>query len=1689
MKEKIIALVAFDIVANSLAVEDEEHQCFRVKNLLREEILHFISTWEENSKNRKLQGVQLVVASSLGGEVDSDYVAEEGKSITWYRNNNKSGLVYLETEDQSDSQGLQNFFTLRDSNFLDKSFDAAAGEWDSVVKLIIDTSWKTIAPNKDVPGALLSKAYEVIDYLHPDIEPIPARKFVMFASELASSWSAVKSVIDPDKANELVGESLYHLDLFPDSYWRKSDQDTRNYRRLELNVRYSDLRTTTGEVDADSLIKIAAKKLFLNLDGSEIELVRNQELRDLCVLYIKNQDDNVRKKLQFFIFEQLFEKDKVGIQLGDRVRQEIEDGDSSRLEELDSINVVSGLNKKLTEDAQRFLSYVPSSDKVLLSDVISAKTRRMVERLASPKPKEFVNPIVESLRQYELLKQQTDSSAISALKLEITENIDSIGPILGLFTFLYGSTLGSISKSSIDLDFECQFQIDSCLTQISQPPKFTEDESEEENDDDDDDGREDEDLWKSVTFKWSVVDSAGNLLAETDRMLWAPSSINHLAFFWMLVVDENSPVNQGVGGLVADDEMLSAEESWIDSYTSCVSPLSAIPLSEGFHREGKHSLSDQFIAARYEFYNSAKVYGLSEECINTYADVWERLIREARMSMVPEGSRIPVTDAILLSDSVAFGSNRSQILPTHAFRLRWISAYLRRSRELLDSALNGTVSFAVRDGESYLDWLEARSPREMPPVIINGVGELLFSQSEFSWYEFYSQIESKAAVFGDDPEVLSSVCSKINGYIDAHPYKKDGFSLLLVSPPSDNTPFQVIDRLFKTVMKGGSISLTVAAPKKRWEGISRHIENSRNINQLDSKARLFPSCDLNFIDYESESSLESVIGDQVFDVGIVIDVLKTSMQPQENTEPPHEQPGSFDIFSDSTTQMVFSGQDGATSIELRPKNPDSSLESWSTLVVRANRARPVASSQPANRDFVALRMNFSVHAPLFKDLHNCCHWVITLERHVSRRQVESMEAGAPDVLSIQDGIGSNSQATLVVSSSSGKKLIKSRLVRKLKRLVQNGNKAVSIPESLDQISEAIYENTRLNSPQLTLKAMGISRVTEEILGLAVAQNVADYLYPHPNEQGFTVWVSLDEFSHWFGGNSSIRADLCRLTFSYNVDGIVNLDVLILEGKLRQVYDFHGIKQVEETVSFFNSILRDDEGDDAGKKIDAAYWRDQIFSAVDLCADQSRHGFDSLSSDESDQKVMMRDRIRAEFRDGNFILRDVHSLYSACLWDSDNKNPDIDDSGNVRVVKTSREHILPLVKNEDLDIVFSDFDKSRGKAIDKEVEVVLEAENDHPVEKINKAKFDKTTPVSSERNKMTEDSLKALYEDILHCFDSHGISVQAASEKDDPIIEGPASILFKVSPQSGVDPRKLYERADALKLKLKLDNEQSVGFGIDKGYVTIDVPKSEDQRYFVEAQDIFNQWVKHETDLVSPLGEDRYGKVVAINFSSSNSPHLLIGGTTGSGKSEALNTILYGLVSLYDSSELKLLLIDPKGTELNDFKRFDHLEGDIGWDDDDAIQLLTNAVQEMQDRYSLFKSKGVRSIVDYNREATSEDVIPWWLIVLDEFADLTSDPQAKKEIEHQLKRLAQKARACGIHIIIATQKPSGDVISTNLRSNLPAQLALRVKSGIESRVIMDESGAENLNGKGDAYLKSDGKLVRVQCAKVDTSVLV
>jgi S-DNA-T family DNA segregation ATPase FtsK/SpoIIIE len=347
--------------------------------------------------------------------------------------------------------------------------------------------------------------------------------------------------------------------------------------------------------------------------------------------------------------------------------------------------------------------------------------------------------------------------------------------------------------------------------------------------------------------------------------------------------------------------------------------------------------------------------------------------------------------------------------------------------------------------------------------------------------------------------------------------------------------------------------------------------------------------------------------------------------------------------------------------------------------------------------------------------------------------------------------------------------------------------------------------------------------------------------------------------------------------------------------------------------------------------------------------------------------------------------------------------------------------------------------------------------------------------------LTAEQLRGKYQVMLDTFAEFKVKVEQAPEAI-RFQQGAGFYQLRVRPAVGVQASQLTSRAEDLKLRLELPAGFEIRAYSDLGNVVIEVPKLPAERYDVKAESLWSRTEWPDAELFSPIGEDITGDVVGINFSSSMTPHLLIAGTTGSGKSVALESILAGLCLRQPSERLHLHLVDPKGTELLRFEGSPHLHGDdIAISGQEAIEILEALVQEMQDRSTLFRELRVSSLIAYNAKCEPEKALPWHVIVLDEYADLVSDKEERKKIEALLQRLAQKGRSAGIHVVVATQRPSADIITSVIRSNLPAQLALRVKSATDSRIILDEAGAEALAGHGDALFRTEAGVRRIQCA--------
>ena len=327
---------------------------------------------------------------------------------------------------------------------------------------------------------------------------------------------------------------------------------------------------------------------------------------------------------------------------------------------------------------------------------------------------------------------------------------------------------------------------------------------------------------------------------------------------------------------------------------------------------------------------------------------------------------------------------------------------------------------------------------------------------------------------------------------------------------------------------------------------------------------------------------------------------------------------------------------------------------------------------------------------------------------------------------------------------------------------------------------------------------------------------------------------------------------------------------------------------------------------------------------------------------------------------------------------------------------------------------------------------------------------------------------------------YSFGVQAKVEN---VSVGPAITRYELKPAEGVRVSKIANLADDIALNLAAETIRIEAPIPGKQAVGIEVPNTEKEtvhfRDVVESDAFQNA----KSKLSVALGKDVAGNMEIADIAKM--PHALIAGATGSGKSVCINTIITSIIYKAKPSEVKFVMVDPKVVELSVYNGIPHLLIPVVTDPKKAAGALAWAVQEMDNRYNLFAQKGVRDLKGYNAMAEKEGIgtLPQIVIIIDELADLMM--VAAKEVEDSICRLAQKASAAGMHLIIATQRPSVDVITGIIKANIPSRIAFAVSSQVDSRTILDQVGAEKLLGKGDMLFYPSGapKPVRVQGACV------
>ena len=420
--------------------------------------------------------------------------------------------------------------------------------------------------------------------------------------------------------------------------------------------------------------------------------------------------------------------------------------------------------------------------------------------------------------------------------------------------------------------------------------------------------------------------------------------------------------------------------------------------------------------------------------------------------------------------------------------------------------------------------------------------------------------------------------------------------------------------------------------------------------------------------------------------------------------------------------------------------------------------------------------------------------------------------------------------------------------------------------------------------------------------------------------------------------------------------------------------------------------------------------------------------------------------------------------------------DLDETEPVHVMEASQTE---TTQAETFQTEISQAEISQAEISQTQVAQTAEAEYEFPPLSLLKK------PKASSGKKDDNVVLQETAEHLQQVMEDFGVNATVVNAS-----RGPAVTRYEVQPAHGVKVSKILALADDIKLNLAVADVRIEAPIPGKAAVGIEVPNKENSTVMFRELVESKEFREHKSKIAFAVGKDIGGNIMVSDIAKM--PHLLIAGATGSGKSVCINTLIMSILYKARPDEVKLIMIDPKVVELSAYNGIPHLLIPVVTDPKKAAGALNWAVAEMMGRYNQFAELNVRNIEGYNEKIDSikdipddnkREKMPQIVIIVDELADLMM--VAPGEVEDAICRLAQLARAAGIHLIIATQRPSVNVITGLIKANMPSRIAFAVSSGVDSRTILDMNGAEKLLGKGDMLFSPYGipKPLRVQGAFV------
>lgn len=970
---------------------------------------------------------------------------------------------------------------------------------------------------------------------------------------------------------------------------------------------------------------------------------------------------------------------------------------------------------------------------------------------------------------------------------------------------------------------------------------------------------------------------------------------------------------------------------------------------------------------------------------------------------------------------------------------------------------------------------------------------------------------SNASIITELPQVLVKA---IKSYLDVYPYSKDGLDMLMLYCQDENIVTKSVEEIFnKTAVK--KLRLTVhseQAAKLHWK-LNTWLEQKEEYSKPTEDSK-FPKLELNIISGSKLSTIKDAINQRMTDADLVVLADYFSQTNQLNYDYEKVEPKITDSWFSTLYKEPLNDDEAVKRISMVSEHMPMLLQSFYQMqyMVDTN-IMPDREHINVLKNIIAIS-NMENNA-LIDFMHEKFNWVIILDKYLDKTLLQKASANA-NIIQYKPKAGTNNEFKLIVSSSEYIKKLSDkasdfayydRLHRKLISILKNND--ISRDEVISAVN--IVKNI---SGALVLKVIGKGKYAHEMLATYLSAKRRS----NQDTAKLQVWSSCDDLP-WFANNKR-RPDLSLMTI-YEEDEQLHLDFDLIELKFinENIFDrerHDAIKQVESGKNLVDKLFNF-----SIPQLDSEFWRSELIQYLieknaykpvyiqilkklqhirleDIqvkirgCADV--YCYTSNLTDNSFSKI--EDGVYFEEKQSDinnymftrsYILNQLHApesttpSYSELNESDQNERQElekfIEEEKNNDIVNDNNDDISA---GENLDIGINEsHDPTKGNQDGESPSVLIDdglpgkggddttdpADSEYPeVIALNNLEID--YPDNTKNN----EELKNNYIRKLSLnFNNNGLHVGV---KDS--IVGSSVIRLILNTPSDIPFSRISNRSKDMQIWLGINQEPHIF--IDKNGVNVDIIREDpDTIYFEKFLQIVREQIQDkitETNLVAPLGLDPLNNVIYTDFSKPMSPHLLAGGTSGSGKSVTINSIILSMMCLYTEEQVQFFFIDPKKVEFTMFKNKRHTI-DVVTDIEEAVLKLDELVDEMEKRYTVFEEKGATNLEEYTKYCKGK--MPRIVLVFDEFADfMTGSSDTKKQVEEAIQRLGAKARAAGIHLIVSTQSPKADIINTNIRNNLPCRLALKTADATASTVILDETGAEKLAGLGDFLAKIDGQ---------------